>query len=125
VWLARLQPNGEALLLRLSPELAFPVPPAHAARYRASVGKDLVFGLRPEHITEPRGEERDRRCEVSMTVDVVEPMGMGTMGFFTVHGKEGCARGEPTAAAAAGQPMRLYANLNHMHLIDPATELVL
>src|SRR5881392_70084 len=31
---ARLQPNGEALMLRLSPELAFPVPPAHAARYR-------------------------------------------------------------------------------------------
>src|SRR5205809_5039352 len=45
---ARLQPNGEALMLRLSPELAFPVPPAHAARYRPSVGKDLIFGLRPE-----------------------------------------------------------------------------
>jgi multiple sugar transport system ATP-binding protein len=122
---ARLQPNGEALLLRLSPELAFPVPPAHAARYRPSVGKDLIFGLRPEHITEPRGEERDPRCEFSMTVDVVEPMGMETMVFFTVQGKEVCARVEPTAAAAPGQPMRLYANLNHMHLIDPATELVL
>jgi len=31
---ARLQPNGEALMLRLSPELAFPVPPTHAARRR-------------------------------------------------------------------------------------------
>src|SRR5437763_2007952 len=70
---ARLQPNGEALMLRLSPELAFPVPPAHAARYRPSVGKDLIFGLRPEHITEPRGEARDPRCEFSMMVDVVEP----------------------------------------------------
>jgi hypothetical protein len=31
----------------------------------------------------------------------------------------------PDAAKAPGQPMRLYANLNHMHLIDPATDLVL
>ena len=122
---ARLQPNGEALMLRLSPELAFPVPPAHAARYRPSVGKDLIFGLRPEHITEPRGEERDPRYEFSMTVDVIEPMGMETMVFFTVHGKEVCARVEPTAAKPPGQPIRLYANLNHMHLSDPATESVL
>ena len=122
---ARLQPNGEGLSLRLSPELAFPVPAAHAARYRPFLGKDVIFGLRPEHITEPRGEERDPGCEFSMTVDVVEPMGMETMVFFTVHGKEVCARVEPTAAAAPGQPMRLYANLNHMHLIDPATELLL
>ena len=122
---ARLQRNGDGLLLRLAPELAFPVPPPHTARYLPSVGKDLVFGLRPEHITEPRGEGRDPRCEFSMTLDVTEPMGMETMVFFTVNGTEVCARVEPSAAVRPGQPMRLYANLNHMHLIDPATELVL
>jgi len=122
---ARLQPNGDGLLLRLAPELAFPVPPTHAARYRPSVGKDLILGLRPEHITEPRGEGREPRCEFAMTLDVIEPMGMETMVFFTVNGTEVCARVEPSAASAPGQPMRLYANLNHMHLIDPATELVL
>ena len=122
---ARLQRNGDGLLLRLAPELAFPVPPPHTARYLPSVGKDLVFGLRPEHITEPRGEGRDPRCEFSMTLDVTEPMGMETMVFFTVNGTEVCARVEPSAATGPGQPMRLYANLNHMHLIDPATELVL
>jgi multiple sugar transport system ATP-binding protein len=52
-------------------------------------------------------------------------MGMETMVFFTVSGTEICGRVEPTAATGPGQPMRLYANLNHMHLIDPATELVL
>ena len=122
---ARLQRNGDGLLLRLAPELAFPVPPPHTARYLPSVGKDLVFGLRPEHITEPRGEGRDPRCEFSMRLDVTEPMGMETMVFFTVNGTEVCARVEPSAAVGSGQPMRLYANLNHMHLIDPATELVL
>jgi multiple sugar transport system ATP-binding protein len=47
------------------------------------------------------------------------------MVFFTVNGQEVCARVEPSAARAPGQPMRLYANLNHMHLIDPATSVVL
>ena len=122
---ARLQSNGDGLLLRLAPELAFPVPPTHTARYQPSVGKDLILGLRPEHITEPRGEGREPRCEFAMTLDVIEPMGMETMVFFTVNGTEVCARVEPSAASAPGQPMRLYANLNHMHLIDPATELVL
>jgi multiple sugar transport system ATP-binding protein len=122
---ARLQPNGDGLLLRLAPELAFPVPPTHTARYQPSVGKDLILGLRPEHITEPRGEGREPRCEFAMTLDVIEPMGMETMVFFTVNGTEVCARVEPSAASAPGQPMRLYANLSHMHLIDPATELVL
>src|SRR6201984_2188309 len=120
---ARLQSNGDGLLLRLAPELAFPVPPTHTARYRPSVGKDLILGLRPEHITEPRGEGREPRCEFAMTLDVIEPMGMETMVFFTVNGTEVCARVEPSTASTPGQPMRLYANLNHMHLIDPATEL--
>ena len=122
---ARLEQNGEWLMLRLSDALGFPVPQSRVARYRPSAGKELTFGLRPEHITEPRGEGRDPRCEFTVTLDVVEPMGMETMVFFTVNGDEICARVEPSAAGGPGQPMRLYANLNHMHLIDPATHLVL
>ena len=52
-------------------------------------------------------------------------MGMETMVFFRLNGVEVCSRVEPSAAAGPGQPMRLYANLDHMHLIDPATDLVL
>jgi multiple sugar transport system ATP-binding protein len=122
---AQLSRNGEGVVLRLSDELSFPLPPSHAARYQSHAGKELLFGLRPEHITEPRGETRDPRCEFTVTLDVVEPMGMETMVFFTVNGTEICARVEPSAAGAPGQPMRLYANLVHMHLIDPATDLVL
>ena len=92
---------------------------------KPSVGKELTFGLRPEHITEPRRDERDPRRTFTSTLDVVEPMGMETMVYFAVNGTEVCARVAPEAAAAPGQPMQLYANLDHMHLIDPATELVL
>jgi multiple sugar transport system ATP-binding protein len=122
---ARLEQKGEDLMVRLADGLAFPIAPGEAARYRPAAGKELIFGLRPEHITEPRRDERDPRCEFTATLDVVEPMGMETMVYFAVNGTEVCARVEPDAATGPGKPMRLYANLNHMHLIDPATELVL
>ena len=43
--------------------------------------------------------------------------------FFTANATEICA--SSLLQLRPGQPMRLYANLNHMHLIDPATDLVL
>ena len=81
--------------------------------------------MRPEHITEPRGGALDTRCEFSVTLDVIEPMGMETMVFFSIQGAEVCARVEPSSVSSPGQSMRLYANLNHMHLIDPDSDLVL
>ena len=112
-------------MLRLGEGLVLPVPPAHTARYQPSVGKELIFGLRPEHMTEPRGEGRDPRCEFTVTLDVVEPMGMETMVFFTVNGTEVCARVEPSSVTGPGQSMRLCASVNNMHLIDPDTRLVI
>jgi multiple sugar transport system ATP-binding protein len=41
------------------------------------------------------------------------------MVFFTIDGTEICGRVEPSSAADAGAPMRLHANMDHMHLIDP------
>jgi multiple sugar transport system ATP-binding protein len=121
----RVEQNDDGLVLRVADELAFPVPASRIERYRASAGKNLILGLRPEHITEPRGDARDARREFTATLDVVEPMGMETMVFFTIGGTEVCARVEPSAATGPREPMRLYANLNHMHLIDPGTDLVL
>ena len=100
-------------------------PLAVAKILKALVGKELVLGLRPEHITEPRSEQRGSACEFTVPLDVVEPMGMETMVFFTVKGIEVCGRVEPSSAKGPGEPMRLYANLDHMHLIDPASDLVL
>jgi multiple sugar transport system ATP-binding protein len=121
----RLEQNGAGLTVRLSDQIALPMPGERAERYRKVIGKALIFGLRPEHITEPRGESRDARCEFSAALDVIEPMGMETMVFFGMNGTEVCARCEPSSVPASGQSMRLYLNLNHMHLINPETQLVL
>ena len=78
-----------------------------------------------EHITERHTDPRPDAQEFTVTLDVVEPMGMETMVFFIVDGIEICGRVEPTAAGAAGQKMTLMADLGHMHLIDPGTDAVI
>jgi multiple sugar transport system ATP-binding protein len=121
----RLEGNGADLRVRLSDAISLPVPSSRSARYLTLDGKELIFGLRPEHITEPRRSDRDGNCEFSATLDVVEPMGMETMVFFRLDGQEICGRVDPGSAAGPGQPMRLFANMDHMYLIDPQSGAVL
>src|ERR1700682_4638490 len=121
----RLEQNGVGLRVRLSDAVSLPVPASQPPRYQPLPGRELVFGLRPEHITEPRRNDRDLQCEFAATLDVVEPMGMETMVYFTVDGQEVCGRGDPGSAAGPGESMRLYADMDRMHLIDPQSGAVL
>src|SRR4030081_994571 len=73
---ARLETDGSGLSLRLSDTLTFPVPESRAAHLRAYTGKEVVFGLRPEHITETRGGENGSGHEFSITLEEGEPKGM-------------------------------------------------
>jgi multiple sugar transport system ATP-binding protein len=66
----------------------------------------------------------NQNCEFAATLDVVEPMGMETMVYFTVDGQEICGRVDPESAGP-GETMRLYASMDRMHLIDPHTGSVL
>ena len=122
---ARVVNGGNNLNIRLSDQLSLPVPESRTARYKPYLDKEVVFGLRPEDIIESRSELPSGSAAFDVRLDVVEPMGMETMVYFTVDGVEVCGRVNPTAASNAGEKMRLVADLNHMHLIDPVTDQVL
>jgi len=121
----RLEQNGVGLRARLSDRISLPIPQAQTTRFQGLTGKELVFGLRPEHITEPRRSDRDQECQFDTTLDVVEPMGMETMVYFTIDGQEICGRVDPDSAKGPGESMRLFADMNRMHLIDPQSGAVL
>ncbi len=121
----RVEQNGSGLRVRISDTISLPVPPSHSARFRSLTGKELIFGLRPEHITEPRRSGGDQNCEFVATLDVVEPMGMETMVYFNIDGQQICGRVDPGSGAEPRETMRLCANMDHMHLIDPSTGTVL
>jgi multiple sugar transport system ATP-binding protein len=118
----RIEEAGNELSVRLTDQLAFPVPPARAEQYRghARNGK-LLLGLRPEHITEAHPHLDPGEVPFEAKLDVTEPMGMETLVYFGLNGTQVCGRVNPNSGARDGAPLRLAANLNNMHLIDDAT----
>jgi multiple sugar transport system ATP-binding protein len=111
------------LSVTLANGLALPVPAERVAAYKSHLGRELVLGLRPEHITETR--PYGRGAEFSWPVDVVEPMGMETMVHLDIAGVAICARCSPSAAAAPGHAMLFMAEMQNMHLIDGQSDLVI
>jgi multiple sugar transport system ATP-binding protein len=122
----RLEAAGGALHVRLSDQVVLPVPEASAARYRPQVGRGgLVFGLRPEHLTEVRHNGERHIGIIDAALEVTEPLGMETLVFFTINGTEVCGRVHPSAGVREGVRMKLAAQLEHMHLIDEESGRVL
>src|SRR6201981_1189415 len=78
----RIVENGAGLTVRLSDWLALPVPASREARYRTRVGHELVFGLRPEHIREGRGDIPPGMAAFEARVAAARRGGGGGMGGF-------------------------------------------
>src|SRR5947199_665712 len=119
-----VESNGD-LSVVLTDKLSFRVPAARKARYAPYAGRELIFGLRPEHFIEKRSEIPPEAAVFDVQLDVVEPMGMETMVYFIINDVEICGRVAPQAAGNAGETMPLVADLNNMHLMDPRTDQVI
>jgi multiple sugar transport system ATP-binding protein len=116
---ARLDYRNETLVVALGREASFIVPLEHAAAYRDWVGRDVIFGLRPEQLAWT-GPDVDAGT-VEVAASVVEPLGADTLVFFEISGLEMVARLPPEAARDTGDRVRLRPDLRRMHLFDPAT----
>jgi len=115
----RLEAEGDALRVRLTDDFALAVPHARVTRYKPHVGRaGLIFGLRPEHLTEAKPNGEPNVALIDTMIEVSEPMGMETLVYCTIAGTEVCGRVSPNAGAREGAPMRLAAHLDNMHLID-------
>lgn len=104
--------------------LALSVPKEREERYAAYTGKDMLLGIRPEHVTHKRAHTHSDYQDFDAPVKVLEPMGMDTMVFFDLGETELCCRSDPKAVADVGQGMGFTIDKSQMHLIDPVTERV-
>src|SRR5712672_2171664 len=122
----RLEESNGKLGVRITDRIAFPLPPARAARYQNVSRTDkLLLGLRPEHIAEARPHVEPGIEPFEAVLDVTEPMGMETLVYFTLEGAQICGRVNPNAGAHDGGPLRLAVDLNNMHLLNEVTGVVL
>ena len=115
----RLEGEANGLALRIGENIKLPVPARRAALYSAQTfGRDVLLGLRPEHLTDARAQLEPGVSAFDTRLDVTEPMGMETFVYFDINGTQVCGRVNPASGAADGKPLRMAADLNNMHLID-------
>ncbi len=116
--------NGNDIAVQVSDNLSFAVPGDRNERYKPFVGRDMTFGIRPEHVTEKKAHTSDAQIDFDSTVNVLEPMGMDTMVFIDMGGSEVSARSEPKSVRQVSESMSFTIDMNHMHLLDPKTNQV-
>jgi len=122
----KLVEDGQNIAVQLTDTLRLPVPAKKHETYRPHLGREMTFGIRPEHLTEKRdsGDKTDMAI-FDAQVEVVEPMGVDTMIDLNIGGTEVWARVDPHAAKNPGETMAVMASMSNMHLIDPETEKVI
>jgi multiple sugar transport system ATP-binding protein len=120
----RVEESEGSLAIRITSATTLSVPPARTNRYGAYRGREMVLGLRPEHVFEHHEVGKPGVMRLDALVDVVEPMGMETMIHFFIDGTPMCARVDPATHAAPGEILPLSVDMNHMHLMEKDSGLV-
>jgi multiple sugar transport system ATP-binding protein len=91
--------------------------------YSDYAGKEVIFGIRPEHIHAPQYEPPNAMSSpISGTVEVVELLG-AELNLFMVSGKHSfTATVDPRLLVSAGNHIDLNVDMSHMHIFDKNTE---
>jgi multiple sugar transport system ATP-binding protein len=96
------------------------VPPHLVGRLGRWVGRPLVIGIRPEHLHLRPVDGNDGSAELTMTVNVVEPLG-NDMDIYMDTGLHNhvVARVEANSDLRAGSVVRLYVDSKRVHFFEP------
>jgi len=115
-----------SLLLANDRGRAYPLAPERwTAALTQRVEKQVILGLRPEHITEEvaaSNGDAGERIKLESTVQVVEPTGPDTLVMVPFNDTEVTCRVHPGAARRPGEAMPLTVDLSKAILFDPDTE---
>jgi multiple sugar transport system ATP-binding protein len=104
-------------------DFAITIPSSRAKPYEAHVGKEIIFGIRPENVHDvdlmPPNIQPER---VTVKVDVTELMG-NEIFLYLVSGKNTfVARVDPRSKLRIGQQAQVAFDMDNFHIFDAATE---
>ncbi|MDZ7836623.1 MAG: sn-glycerol-3-phosphate ABC transporter ATP-binding protein UgpC [Actinomycetota bacterium] len=87
------------------------------------VGKDVVLGIRPEDLEDSNfiSEAGEGNTLISR-VEVTEPMGAEIYVYIDIDGVLMTARVSPRSKVKDGEDIKLFVNMNQVHLFDRKTE---
>ena len=87
------------------------------------IGKDVIFGIRPEHLSD---EVKDQsHVPIKSTVEIAEPMGSESLVYLQAGSGNLIARIHGEHLYHLGEPVTVQLNLDKAHLFDSTTEVVI
>jgi len=119
---AKVQKDGGALIID-GGEFSVKVPEGKTEKYASYVGKEIIFGIRPEDIHNPVfAPPGIHAAAVEAKVDVTELMG-NEIFLYLLSGKNSfVARVDPRTRFQIGETVQIVFNMDNMHLFDPALD---
>jgi len=102
------------------------IPESLKGRYIKWKDKEVILGIRPEHIYGGNfKKDSERKCSFRGPIEVIEPMGSETLIFTRIGTHEAIAKVGPDIVASPNKEMLFTVNMNKMHLFDPVSENVI
>ena len=102
------------------------VPQDRLPGLKAHVGKEVVFGVRPEDLHDPEFTPPGVvAARIPVEVDVTELMGSEVYLYLLTGGKQFVARVDPRTRARVGNKLDIVANMANFHVFDKGTELAI
>jgi len=119
---ARLKKEGNDLFVDTN-AFSVKIPDSRKAAYEGHVGKDVVFGLRPEDVYDPKYEAPGIVAEqIEGSVEVTELMGNEIFVFFKSGDHDYVGRIDPRTGYKMGDKVQATFNMANMHIFDKETE---
>ncbi|MBU2867414.1 ABC transporter ATP-binding protein [Pacificibacter marinus] len=119
--------DQDGLKVQLSDTESTPIllPVDDTPAMRSCVGKQVIFGIRPEALTDPEGADRTAQnvVEAECLIEVVEPAGSDTFAVTKLGGKEVIARLRADAQVVPETYTTLSFNMAKAVFFDPDSQL--
>src|SRR2546430_3232920 len=112
---AKVGTRGDAVKIVLDGIGQVQVPPLYEGPSREATGKNLTFGIRPEHLSDAsllNGAKTGSALEG--TVEVVEHLGSELQVYVNTGGKTTIARLDPRSLAHVGGNISLHVDTDQM-----------
>jgi multiple sugar transport system ATP-binding protein len=97
------------------------LPKSHQDLYGGHVNRKVVFGIRPENISDRPESDGYPQERVPARVNVVEPLGSEVIVELSAGDHTFVARFDPTTAARPMHEMAVYFDMQRFHLFDADT----
>ncbi len=117
---------GEVYFVGNGFKVKAPADKAAKAKEQGYIGKEVVFGIRPEDIEDSaEGLAKHADGVVDTHVDLVELMGAETYLYLSIAGKDFVARVDPRSTAKHNDDIKVAFDMSRCHVFDKETEMVI